>query len=364
MTREKLTKGNIEFLSALMDAYQSQMLHDVDDAKKKSTFAEVSKFRSSKNCFHGLEELGQILPQIERPNAGKDETAYVSFTNGWETIAFEKMAREFGRFGAGTISSLAELLLYTNALALPLGAKNVFYRGEHHYGYKLQSRAQRNMADGDGVEPGITGKELEELHRFQKEFRADIPYDFQSAKELPDNSDPMWLPIMQHYDEKFGTRMIDITSSPFAGLYFACVSWDGNIASEKDGLVYSFYLGGAMRVRGSYFDMIPDKYDEWDELPVENVKDSFKSWKSPEYWRIYQSSFGSPREIAQDGWFLLQGALTDKVGFGQGFKFRIPGEVKKEIAKELWLAGYTPSRMVRGPIGKEAHKNLGAALGF
>lgn len=46
---------------------------------------------------------------------------------------------------------------------------------------------------------------------------------------------------MQHHNEKFGTRLLDITSSIYTGLYFACIGWKGEIDSVNDGILYSFY---------------------------------------------------------------------------------------------------------------------------
>lgn len=361
--RDKLTKGNIEFLNELIQAYTAHLQHEMDPSRRKSISGEVNKFNAIRTTFHSFDKLGQILPSSKEEKLEKDESAYMTVEGGWQKIAIEDMARNFGRYGPDAISGLSELLLYSNALARAFGTDNLYYRGEHKYGYKLQSRAERKIPYEEGKVPGITSIEIEELRRFQDEFKSNLPYDFPNSDDLPDDNDPRWLPIMQHYDEKFGTRLLDITSSPFAGLYFACVSWHGTIDTKHDGLIYAFLPGGNMPIRGDYYDERPEKFDEeMDEISVNNVEDSFKEWKAPSTLRLYKSSTLSPRELAQDGSFLLKGALTDEYGFGQGFKFRVPSELKTRIAKELWVAGYTPKRIVRGPIGIEAHNNLGKLL--
>lgn len=363
--RKLLTKANIDFLSTLIDAYYAQFSHEFSKEKAAEIRDTANKFMSVKTSFHGFEKLGQILDSPAPLKLNTDETSYVNIEGGWRILALEELAKEFGRYGTDAISGLAELVLYTNALAKVFGTSNLFYRGENYYGYKLTSRAERYLDENEGQEAGITNREINELRRFQAEFKANLPYDFPTIGDLPDDDDPRWLPIMQHYDEKFGTRLLDITSSPFAGLYFACVSWDGSIDDSKDGLIYAFFPGGNMPIRGRYYDYIPENYDEeMDELPIENVELCFRDWEAPEVLRLYQSSFLTPRELAQDGSFLVKGALTDKYGFGQGFKFRVPAEVKVNIVRELWLAGYTPKRMVRGELGLAAHKKIESDLNF
>jgi hypothetical protein len=362
--REKLTKGNIHFLSELLDAYQAQLLHDLDESRRKSVVYHVRDFAAAKTSLHHLDQLGQILPEPDKSILSPDRTTYITVDNGFRKLALEEVARTFGKYGGDAISSLPELLLYTTALAKAFGSRYLYYRGEPKYGYRLSSRAERHLGKSEGIEPGITSRELLELRRFQREFRSSPPYDISADAILDDDNDPRWLPIMQHYDEKFGTRLLDITSSPFSGSYFACVSWDGNIDETADGLIYAFLVGrlGAT-VHGHYFDETPEKYvEEMDDLPVSNLESCFRDWAAPHIPRLYQSSIASPRSIAQDGSFLVRGALTDEYDFGQGFKFRVPAEAKENLARELWLAGYTPSRMVRGEIGREAEKNLETRL--
>jgi hypothetical protein len=170
---------------------------------------------------------------------------------------------------------------------------------------------------------------------------------------------------MQHYDEEFGTRMLDISSSIFAGLYFASVGWDGEIDTNHDGILYLFMRGTGLTARGYYYDQRSPDFDvEIDELAPKNLKSSFVDWPHPEYFRIYKSSTSSPRELAQDGWFLVRGVLNPKPQFGQGFKFKVPAAAKAQIAKQLWISGYTPERMVRGQKGYDAKTRLAETLGM
>ena len=164
--------------------------------------------------------------------------------------------------------------------------------------------------------------ELDEIDRFQNDVRRTSVLSKEirnGALFLPCRSDPRWLPLMQHYDEEFGTRMLDISSSIFAGLYFASVGWDGEIDTNHDGILYLFMRGTGLTARGYYYDQRSPDFDvEIDELAPKNLKSSFVDWPHPEYFRIYKSSTSSPRELAQDGWFLVRGVLNPKPQFGQG----------------------------------------------
>ncbi|MCD6433230.1 MAG: hypothetical protein J7L21_04240, partial [Sulfurimonas sp.] len=158
----------------------------------------------------------------------------------------------------------------------------------------------------------------------------------------------------------------DITTSLYTALYFACIDWNGNINLEKDGILYQFLVGGngGITARGFYYDTKPTDFDEFDALVPKSLTDSFKTFEHSKYFRIYKSSSVSPREVAQDGLFLVRGDLNAKAEFGTGFKFRIPAEAKMHILKQLWRAGYTPERMVRGERGVKAKENLGSILGL
>lgn len=45
---------------------------------------------------------------------------------------------------------------------------------------------------------------------------------------------------MQHYDDNYGTRMIDVTTSLYCALFFASADWDGTVDSSVDGKLYMF----------------------------------------------------------------------------------------------------------------------------
>jgi hypothetical protein len=206
-----------------------------------------------------------------------------------------------------------------------------------------------------GAANGITDREIEELKRFQKQVRSDPgQVEVVQYNTLPDDDDPEWLPIMQHYDEEFGTRMLDVTSSIFAGLHFACVDWDGTIDFDTDGLLYVFFD------HGRYYKYQDEKTGDFDddvsEFVPDKITDLFKNWRHSKYIHHFTSAQYSMREFAQDGHFLVQGDLSVEPIFGGTAKFKlcVPHWAKARIIEELWFAGYTPERIVRGRKGKTA----------
>lgn len=366
MRRRKPTKGTVEFFAQYIDAFIAHVQTDHSAQIRPQLTDEVNKLNTAKGAFGRLEQLGQIVDIAPPLKLDVDETPMANVNHGWHRLAIEHFADGFGRYGMDAVGGIADAALYANALATAFGTHSIYYRGENRYGHALISRAERELEADDGQVAGLTGRELEELRRFQGDV-TNSPDEYpaiSSDTALQDLNHPRWLPVMQHYDEEFGTRLLDLTTSIFAGLYFACVAWDGSIKHEIDGVLYVFFRGnGGLIARGYYYDERPENLDsEMDDVAPTSVEDSFKDWKHPEVHRVYRSSTMSERELAQDGLFLVKGSLADGPGFGQGFKFRVPAEAKEEIARELWRAGYTPKRIVRGPKGESAHLVLAERL--
>ena len=368
MSRRLPTEGTVGFFSQYLDAFIAHLLQDTPPEKKDEIFAEARKIQAIKSTFSRLQQLDRITKIEPKRLLSNDQTVHMEVNSNWHQLALESFVDTFGRYGSDAVSSVAEATFYANAFAIAFGSYNLFFRGEQCYGFELQSRAERILSDPLAQETGITKQEIDELRRFQNEVDSDseLKDSIRNQGAIPHKESPLWLPIMQHYDEAFGTRLLDISSSVYTGLYFACVGWDGLIDKEHDGILYSFMIGNSgLTMRGFYYDEKPENFDnEMDNIAPKSIENSFKNWEHPEILRLYKSSSASDREIAQDGYFLVKGALKEGYGFGQGFKYRIPAEVKHKIAKELWLAGYTPERMVRGPKGQEAHRNLARILGL
>jgi hypothetical protein len=300
--------------------------------------------------------MGLVVTTPEPQRLDPDESPFTETVGGWESLFLSDLAT-WGSAGFGAASSVAEALMIANAIALAWGTDEVFYRGEHRYGHRLLSRAERKLGSEDLVSSGISPRELEELRRFQSETLGNegvVAEIF--GDSAPDTNDPAWLTVMQHYDSSFGTRLLDLTRSIFAGLHFATISWGGQILEDIDGVLYVFMREGA-----------PWRTDSYELLSHPRgsggLENAYEGWPHPEYHRLYLSHLtANPRELAQDGVFLVRGDISRPPRFGQGLKIRIPGSAKNRIARELWFSGYTPNRIVRGTRGREAHRNVAAFL--
>lgn len=365
MARPWLTDGNIEYARVYQTAIQ---VHFQGPAKEKKQWEEslphLRELQSGITPYASLQRLGitkAIPPRATCKNQDGESTDNSNFPEpggNWSELIAEDVAATFGRAGAGAVASVAEALVVINSLARPHEAGKIYYRGEHRYGYELKSRAQRKMENDYGAPleaaNGITKRELAELRRFQKQVKSNPEFvsEILHRSGLPQDDDPEWLPIMQHYDVEFGTRLLDITRSIFAGLHFACIDWDGTIDFDTDGLLYILFGHG----RYYAYEPAGGFNDEISEFVPDNVADAFKSWRHPEYMHHFSSSQSSMRELAQDGLFLAQGDLgSEPVFAGRGqFKICIPRWAKARIIEELWFAGYTPQRIVRGEIGRQA----------
>lgn len=365
MARPWLTDGNIEYARVYQDAVQAHFHGPAKETKRwEESLPHLRELQSGITPYIRLQDLGVTRPIPARTTCKNvdghpvDNSEFQEPANQWSNLIAEDVAASFGRGGAGAIATMAEALVVINSLARAHGAGKVYYRGEHRYGYELKSRAQRKLEENYGVPlkaaNGITERELAELARFQRQVKNDPEFvqEIVGRNGLPADSDPEWLPIMQHYDVEFGTRLLDITRSIFAGLHFACIDWDGTIDFDTDGLLYIFFDHG----RYYLYQPAGGFDDEISEFVPDNVVDAFKNWRFPEYLHHFSSSQRSMRELAQDGLFLVQGDLgiPPVIGGRAQFKVCIPGWAKARIIEELWFAGYTPERIVRGEIGRRA----------
>jgi len=374
MTRPRLTSGNLELFAnhvESLNAHFDEPLRKVDQKisaqinqarqELSAGSARISSYRNSEVT----EAIPKRKPIIDSEGNISNQTSFTEPTS-WTRAVAEDMAATLGRGGSGAIVSIAEGLMVVNFLAHSHSADKVYYRGEHRYGYELKSRAHRTMETevGGKIEStnGITDREIEELRRFQDQVKSDpdIIDEARLRNVLPEDNAPEWLPIMQHYDERFGTRLLDITSSIFAGIHFACIDWNGNIDFDTDGVLYVFLGHGR-----HYLSQPTGTFDdEVSEFVPDYVENSFKDWRCPDYLHHYASTQSSLREIAQDGHFFVQSdlSLPFTIGAKGQYKICIPYWAKARLIQELWFAGFTPEKMVRGPKGKIAAKKAESQL--
>ncbi|MEM6792317.1 MAG: FRG domain-containing protein [Myxococcota bacterium] len=368
MSRPWLTEGNLKFIQSFCASVRAHLLEAAAPKRKnieEQARPHLEKLHSAEvEAYAHLGDLG--IAQSPPPHRGLGGEPFFGEPEkeDWSSLFAEDLVASFGRGGPGAVATIAEAMLVVNALARAHWhpSRKVYFRGEHRYGRPLKSRAQRTLekrgAKKSEIETvGISGTELTELRRFQKDvIDRSLHVDLVGQQGLPnDDDDPEWLPLMQHYDTSFGTRLIDLTRSIFAGLHFSCIDWCGDIDFDTDGLLYVFFDGGR-RVSAE-----PGLGDE----TMVSVKTAFSGWQCPDYLDLFESSQSSMRELAQDGVFLVQGRLgtpKQEEAAVKGFTLRIPRWAKARIIEELKFAGYTPERIVRGRLGDVAARRAEAKL--
>ena len=355
------TEAGLGFLRSSIEAWFSPIVSNTAQThgRQSPQAKQISEAYNSKLNFNAVLRLGALDDaEPSRSTENASESAFVPIANGWESLVHQHLAT-FGNHGLEAAGSVAEVLLKSTAIGRAIGGAPLLYRGESEYGWPLLSRVGRAL----GAEPDwgpISEFELDELAR----FKAAAGRPGMTSAMFPDGIPPAspmgWLAAMQHYDD-FGTRMIDVSTSVFAGLYFACVDWNGEIDETVDGRLYCFQGRGAKR------DYIPATHraalrsDEAHDLQPEHDETKLFDLPYPEIYRVIYSPQRNERLLAQDGLFLLP--AQSGTGWGQNFELRIPASAKRTIATELWQAGYTPNRIVRGQSGEDAQSRVEQQLG-
>lgn len=264
----------------------------------------------------------------------------------------EKEFYNFNNMGDEYICSISEATTKVLALKRTIDydfKDPMFFRGEHNFGWELISRLGRGKPfDWEQEDVKKTTKfEIALLRKFIIKVKNDDTLKEHIFGDSPILSDdnPGWWSIMQHYDEENGTRLIDITSSLYSALYFACVDWDGTIDSSIDGKLYMFpYPPG----RGETYT--PDKRkeqiigpDDQIEITLENY---FHIQSSVDIPRIRISPIINHRVLSQDGYFVWQPYFDQPLNTFQTFPFRVHRDFKAKIVKELSAFGYTKDRIL------------------
>lgn len=275
--------------------------------------------------------------------------------------------KEFNKYGNCYISSCGEALLKTFGIKSFMNkgssVKPIFFRGEHIYGWELIPRIVRKtgLKHNDINSLDTTSEEIEYLKAFQKKYtNSKIKWLFQTRKK---KEDPNWWSLMAHYDDEVGTRMIDITSSIFCALYFACVDWDGEINTDEDGCLY-FMWNNNWRPETENPTMRRGRIDDFRDQKQQSAMKYFSVHGNPDTLRFRESPDSNQRLIYQDGYFLWQPKFGKPLDIGQHHKFRIHKDSKMEILRELYSIGYTAKRIVRGKKGEESHKKICNQLGI
>jgi len=318
-------------------------LHEQGSPYTPGDGGSIDKLMQAIGALHNL--------KIEPPSGNVPVSPQFQVGQHWIDNALEEIFN-FNAMGDEYICSTAEAVLKCNGIKKLFDRYEtpLFFRGEHVFGWELKSRAGRKLTvDWDLEDPhNVTSEEKKLLAEFQDRcshdsvLRATV---FGDGGNNLDSDHSGWWSLMQHYDETYGTRMIDVTSSLYCALFFACVNWDGTIDEGVDGKLYMFpYQPGRgetdspERHRGELIGA--------EDARNRKVDEYFKVEKHLEVPRFRVSPARNDRALSQDGYFVWQPYFDKPLYTLQLFPFRIHRDFKTSIVKELAAMGYTQDRIL------------------
>ncbi|MEQ1837464.1 MAG: FRG domain-containing protein [Candidatus Nitrotoga sp.] len=269
----------------------------------------------------------------------------------WIDAALEELYK-FNSMGDEYVCSTVEAVIKCNGIKKLYDnySTPLYFRGEHKFGWDLKSRIGRKLnIDWNVTDPyNVTPEEKRLLAEFQERCQSNEvtrTMVFGHAGELLPLDHSGWWSLMQHYDEDYGTRMIDLTASLYCALFFASANWDGTVDTSVDGKLYMFpYQPG----RGE--TNFPDRHGNQLIGPEDErkymVDDYFKVENNLDYPRFRVSPARNDRVLSQDGYFMWQPYFDQSLYTFQIFPFRIHRDFKLSILKELASMGYTRDRVL------------------
>ena len=315
-------------------------------------------------CSDALKTPERPIPPLDAPGArGR-------VSDNWMPMV-TRVLINLNAEGPDAIQSTWEAVIKTTALsniffADPSVRQQIFFRGEVDYSWNLIPLAARKGLRHNLENPlTVSAPELEALETFREAAKTDLRLRSDICGErasLPVDDDPAWWGIAQHYDQHVGTRMLDLTSSIYAALFFACVDWNGAIDASVDGALYFLPINPGRRETES-----PQSEKEFPALGdsiASSVASYFDLSNSPETPRLRTSRGRNDRLIAQDGYFLWHAAFEKPIEPHTCIKWRVVRNKKKEILRELFSVGYTPKRIIGGARGEEVERKLISNLGL
>ena len=361
----KRLKENLNVISKLLTRLQGQYAR-----KSGAKLADKSRAADLLNDLgKGISALNQISNECQSPIERVPPGDAGNYVENWLDLALSEL-EEFNKYGSQYITSCSEALLKVHGVmniwhANPATRTPIYFRGEHHYGHDLIPRLGRKSFVNTEESPwGVTQIELQLLSDFQARVNVEpaLSTDIFGSRDVIPNNHPAWWAIMQHYDQTYGTRMLDVTSSIFCALYFACVGWNGELDDSKDGRLYLFPQPS---VRGECEnpDVIRGKLNDINDRKMNSAESYFTIECAPDTARLREVPHRNEREIAQDGFFVWQPKFWQPLNIGQIFDIRVARDSKIKILRELYSIGYTANRIVRGEAGRLAQGKLASQLG-
>lgn len=230
--------------------------------------------------FEGaLRRAGAELPQERersKPPHGTDLGANDAW---WKTFGLHEYARTLHTPSIRSVQDVIALTRSRFGYSDESAQKQRYaYRGEHQASLDrplVPRRGREYRAKGSRLPDYrvVSSEESADLVAFQKEWKvgkvAAPEADLVAFADLT-RGDSQWWALMQHYGPAAGkgTRLLDVTGSLFAGLMFACVSWDGRVDHDIDGVLYIMELSEVAArpmfedADGDFADTPPDHWSK------------------------------------------------------------------------------------------------------
>ena len=289
------------------------------------------------------------MPSIP-PSENIPISQHFQINDNWVKLIQDEFFK-FNNYGDEYICSTTEAMIKINGIKRPIDQfdKPMYFRGEHDFGWELKSRLGRKIKiEWDKTDSNkVTKEELELVKSFQKKVSENdaLKEKIFGTLSILDKNDSGWWSLMQHYDEEYGTRMIDVTSSIFCALYFACANWNGTVDKSVDGKLY-FFPNKMGRGETDIPDLSRGEIIGTEDLTKKELEDYFTIGSSLDFPRFRISPTRNDRALSQDGYFIWQPKFDQPLDLAQHFAFRIHRDFKESILTELESMGYTRERIL------------------
>ena len=252
----------------------------------------------------------------------------------WGGLINKAIAEIYSPYG---ISSVGEALIISNEYFKIRRARAAFFRGQSNIEWPLLTSMGRYFNKKKiplNDTSKATQEELAGLKKFQKKWSDGkveaLELDL-TRSERYGCDDAAWWILMQHYRGDCDyTRLLDITSSVFTGLYFA--SKEKIIkGAKKDGVLY--LVADTDNLRHQY----KDASEAWEQLESNKVESLFDT-NDINVPRLLLTQYENERLKTQMGAFIWWPIFNEP---HRGFYYlRIPADKKADIRKELTSYGY------------------------